>query len=78
MRAFIISFFVVIFISAISFQATYAQQKDIVLTGMVTDHQGEPLPGATVRIGNTQFGTVTDANGRYQRSEERRVGKECL
>lgn len=33
---------------------------------MVTDHQGEPLPGATVRIGNTQFGTVTDANGRYQ------------
>ena len=36
------------------------------LTGMVTDHQGEPLPGATVRIGNTQFGTVTDANGRYQ------------
>ena len=65
MRAFIISFFVVIFISAISFQATYAQQKDIVLTGMVTDHQGEPLPGATVRIGNTQFGTVTDANGRY-------------
>lgn len=47
MRAFIISFFVVIFISAISFQATYAQQKDIVLTGMVTDHQGEPLPGAT-------------------------------
>ena len=40
MRAFIISFFVVIFISAISFQATYAQQKDIVLTGMVTDHQG--------------------------------------
>lgn len=32
MRAFIISFFVVIFISAISFQATYAQQKDIVLT----------------------------------------------
>ena len=49
MRAFI-SFFVVIFISAISFQATYAQQKDIVLTGMVTDHQGEPLPGATVLL----------------------------
>lgn len=63
MRAFII--FIVFFISVASAQTAYTRQSDIVLTGMVTDHQGEPLPGATVRIENTQFGTVTDADGRY-------------
>ncbi len=56
MRAFII--FIVYFISVASAQTAYTRQSDIVLTGMVTDHQGEPLPGATVRIENTQFGTV--------------------
>lgn len=35
------------------------------MTGVVTDENGEPVIGATVRIGNTGKGTVTDINGRY-------------
>lgn len=62
MRAFIIT---LIFISVIYSTTTYAQQRDVELTGMVTDHQGEPLPGVTIRVRNTQFGTVTDTDGRY-------------
>lgn len=62
MRAFIIT---LIFISVIYSTTTYAQQRDVELIGMVTDHQGEPLLGVTIRVRNTQFGTVTDTDGRY-------------
>ena len=64
MRSFIFSLIIIIF-SAIYSQTICAQQRDIVLTGTVTDHQGRPLPGVTIRVRNTQFGTVTDADGRY-------------
>lgn len=64
MRSFIFSLIIIIF-SAIYSQTICAQQRDIVLTGTVTDHQGEPLPDVTIRVRNTQFGTVTDADGRY-------------
>ena len=60
MKAVIISIFIIL-----STFTTYAQQRDIVLTGTVTDHQNEPLPGATIRIKGTQFGTVTDTDGHY-------------
>ena len=45
MKAVIISFFI-----TLSTLTSHAQQRDIVLTGTVTDHQNEPLPGATIRI----------------------------
>ena len=60
MKAVIISFFI-----TLSTLTSHAQQRDIVLTGTVTDHQNEPLPGATIRIKGTQFGTVTDTDGHY-------------
>ncbi len=41
-----------------------AQQLKSV-TGVVTDANGEPLPGVTVQIKGTGIGTVTDADGRY-------------
>jgi hypothetical protein len=44
MKAVIISFFI-----TLSTLTSHAQQRDIVLTGTVTDHQNEPLPGATIR-----------------------------
>lgn len=50
MKAVIISFFI-----TLSTLTSHAQQRDIVLTGTVTDHQNEPLPGATIRIKGTQF-----------------------
>ena len=36
-----------------------------VITGKVTDTEGEPLPGASVAIKGTGRGTITDANGFY-------------
>src|ERR1700748_592779 len=33
--------------------------------GTVTDSKGEPLIGVSVKIKGTQFGTVTDVNGKY-------------
>ncbi|UOR03903.1 TonB-dependent receptor [Hymenobacter aerilatus] len=34
--------------------------------GIVTDADGNPLPGVTIRVKNTQLGTATDVNGHYQ------------
>ena len=39
------------------------QQKSV--SGKVTDHNRQPLPGVTVVIKGTSQGTVTDANGEY-------------
>lgn len=36
------------------------------LTGTVTDENGEPLPGVSVRVQGANRGAVTDSNGRYQ------------
>ena len=41
------------------------QQRQITVTGVVTDNQGEPLPGVNVQIKGTTTGTSTDENGRY-------------
>lgn len=35
------------------------------LTGKVTDDKGNPLPGVTVQIRKTSYGTVTDGTGKY-------------
>lgn len=40
------------------------------LTGTVTDENGLPLPGVTVRIKGTQQGTTTNAGGKYTLSVE--------
>ncbi|MCM5661530.1 TonB-dependent receptor domain-containing protein [Galbibacter mesophilus] len=47
----------------IAFQFSYAQEKTI--TGTVTDQDGLPLPGASVRIKGTSTGTQTDFDGNY-------------
>src|SRR5690606_9033189 len=40
-------------------------EDDIVITGVVTDENGEPLPGVTVSVPGTGIGTATDMDGRY-------------
>ncbi|WP_245917028.1 TonB-dependent receptor [Mucilaginibacter yixingensis] len=40
--------------------------KDLRVRGRVIDDKGSPLPGVSVRVEGTQFGTTTDANGNYQ------------
>lgn len=35
------------------------------IEGLVTDEQGDPIPGATVVVSGTTIGTTTDSEGRY-------------
>ena len=62
-------------------ELTYREQSDkfivitpkslmqgIIITGTVTDENGEPLPGVTVSIKGASQGTVTNANGAYSLS----------
>ncbi|WP_259066509.1 SusC/RagA family TonB-linked outer membrane protein [Mucilaginibacter sp. X4EP1] len=39
--------------------------KSIAVSGMVTDEQGLPISGASVRIKNSNYGTETDNQGRF-------------
>lgn len=48
---------------ALAIHDASAQQR--VITGLVADLVGEPIPGVTVLISGTPRGTVTDINGRY-------------
>ena len=45
--------------------AEQPQDKSSVVSGRVTDSNGDPLPGAGVMIKGTTKGTTTDADGRY-------------
>lgn len=44
-------------------EVTLPQQKQI--TGIVTDEKGNPLPGATVLVRETNIGVLTDLTGKY-------------
>ena len=48
--------------------APQAKKEMVKLSGTVTDPAGQPLPGVTVCLGNTNTGTVTDIDGNYQLS----------
>lgn len=39
--------------------------EEITVTGVVKDHAGEPLPGATVKIKGLTLGTITDMDGKF-------------
>src|SRR5690606_34726053 len=39
--------------------------QEVPIKGTVTDENGLPLPGVTVRVKNTGEGTSTDVNGAY-------------
>jgi len=36
-----------------------------IITGKVTDENGEPFPGVTIQIVGVQYGTITDIDGRF-------------
>jgi len=40
-------------------------QQDIVVSGRVTDQNGLPLPGVSVKVSGVSLATTTDANGAY-------------
>lgn len=41
------------------------QQKELKITGSVTDKDGGPIIGATVRVENSSVGVITDIEGHY-------------
>jgi len=43
-----------------------ARQTDRIVTGVVKDSTGIALPGVSVKVPGTQFGTTTDSNGAYR------------
>lgn len=51
------------------------QQGQQVVTGIVTDEAGDPLPGATVMIKGTKVGTVSDADGNFKLTYTATAGK---
>lgn len=47
----------------------FAQEQVMVVSGYITDTQGEPIPGVSVALkDNPTFGTISDTEGRYQLS----------
>ncbi|MFA7584454.1 MAG: carboxypeptidase-like regulatory domain-containing protein, partial [Proteiniphilum sp.] len=48
-----------------SLENAEVQQSRREITGVVTDTQGEPLPGVTVQVVGRQGGVITDADGNY-------------
>ena len=49
----------------VSAQNTDGSGPDIIITGTVTDEQGQPLTGVYVFVENTSSGTITDLDGKY-------------
>ena len=43
-----------------------AQAKLVTVSGVVTDENGEPLPGASVVVEETKNGQITDIDGKYK------------
>jgi TonB-linked SusC/RagA family outer membrane protein len=48
-----------------TFSTDVLQSEDIRITGIVTDENGDPLPGATVSIKNSPRGVMTDLDGNF-------------
>jgi TonB-linked SusC/RagA family outer membrane protein len=53
-------------VNAAAMVKAHVNPQDIVITGRVTDDQGQPLPGVSVSVVGTSFGTMTDVNGAYK------------
>src|ERR1043166_7609 len=51
--------------AAVGFLAPAASGQDAVITGKVTNDQGDPIPGARVGILNTNFATTANVGGVY-------------
>ena len=46
--------------------SAYDAEGNLKVQGLVTDEQGEPIIGATIVIGGTNRGTVTDRDGKFR------------
>ncbi|MDR1681856.1 MAG: TonB-dependent receptor, partial [Candidatus Symbiothrix sp.] len=57
------TFHIILLLSALFPATFFARQLDV--RGKVTDEQGEPMIGVTIKIINAGGGTITDVNGDY-------------
>ncbi len=44
---------------------TIADQQERTVTGTVVDENGDPVPGATVKVKGTSIGTITELDGKF-------------
>ena len=50
--------------------------NEMIITGTVADANGEPVPGANIRVkGETAYGTITDLDGNYSLKVPKGAGK---
>jgi TonB-dependent starch-binding outer membrane protein SusC len=57
---------ILVLIFSMNVNAKNSSVKDLLLTGIVTDANGEPLIGVSVKVKGNTTGTVTDAKGKFQ------------
>lgn len=50
------------------------EYREKIVRGRVTDEQGQPMPGVSVKVPGTTIGTVTDVNGQYNLSVPDQTG----
>src|SRR6056297_2535102 len=55
----------ILMISLLVVSTHFLVAQETTINGKVTDQKGEPLPGVTVLVKETQVGTVTDVDGNY-------------
>lgn len=56
--------FMVLFLASMYWSTIYGQNR--IVTGNIHDAQNEPLIGATVKVKNTNLGTISDVDGNYK------------
>jgi TonB-linked SusC/RagA family outer membrane protein len=44
----------------------FAQNDEVVITGKVTDGNGDPIPGVNIFVKNTSIGTISEFDGSYR------------
>ena len=54
------------FAVAVGLSLSAAAQDSRVVSGRVTDQNGQPLPGATIVVSGTSVGTIADVDGNYK------------
>jgi len=62
----LVTVFLGIALHCVSARTVEKTDQSLSVSGVVTDRQGEPLPGILVSVKNTKITTVTDDNGKYQ------------
>ncbi|MEX2594171.1 MAG: TonB-dependent receptor [Anditalea sp.] len=51
-----------------SIDEVITHEVDVIITGTVVDENGEPIPGVTISVPETNIGTATDLDGKYSLS----------